>query len=224
MTTDYFWTDLDQAQQRLQHSIVLYDGQPVYIDRVEAHEDGVPRGLIREIGDDGATSRKKLNSPKFNRFRSMPNLGWVNPAAGVSRYGALYLTRRAVTTRTHGLSVNNVLVENPRFDETGYVGMQGGNYSFANLMFNKGFLDSHNNSFPSLESILQQIQNKSAIAFSRKLCVIRDGDGLRWLFHNKTRIGVFTGVDALSLISRYNYLREEIMAEPLFTLNTIREF
>lgn len=223
--TDYFWTDVEQAQQRLGGSVVLYDGQPVYIDRVERHEDGHPRAELRDCASRGETiPRKKLNSPKFKKFRELPNLGWCNPSEGVSKGGALFCARRAVATRTHGISNSSIVVSNISYNENGSLSPQVGNYSFTNLMFNKGWVDAHNNEFPTLDSILNKIQPRTAIAFSRQFAVIRDADGVRWLFRDLQRVGIFTGADTLCLISRYAYLREEIMAEEKFTLNTIREF
>lgn len=222
MSSDYFWSDIEQAQQRLAGSVVLYDDKPVYIDRVERHDDGHPRGLLRFIDGPEEFVRKKLNSPHFGRFREMPRLGWFNPASGTVKGGALFMARRATAGQKHGLVSNNITVKNFGYNEV--CRLQTGNYSFSSVIFNKGWVNAHNNEFPALDAILQQIAENSAIAFSRKFCVVRDSDGLRWLYHNDTRVGVFTGADTLSIISRYNYLREEIMAEKSFTLNTIREF
>jgi hypothetical protein len=91
-------------------------------------------------------------------------------------------------------------------------------------MFDKGFCDSHNRKFPSLEKILANIKPGTSIAFSPLFCVVRAGDGLRWMYRETERIGIFTGVDTLNLISKYAYLREEIMNDDLFTLNNLREF
>lgn len=221
--TDYFWTDVEQAQQRLTGSCVLYDGQPVYIDRVVAHDDGCPRAELRDCATGEALARKKLNSPKFEKFRVLPNLGWINVTGGVSRTGAVFCARRATATRTHGLNNSNVTVTNMSHNEVSSTPQQG-NYNFASVMFNKGFVEGHNGDYPTLAATLQKIQPRTTIAFSRKFAVVRDADGIRWLYRELQRVGVFTGVDTLDLISRYEYLREEIMAEKAFTINTIRTF
>lgn len=227
--TGYFWTDIEQAQTRLIGCVVLYDGQPVYIDNVtNVADDDIPRAHIRVLPckeQDGSNSRKMLNSPKFNKFRKMPNLGWMNVSSGA---GAVFLARQTHRATKHGLTVGNVLITStPRRaagDTNDMTALVSGAYNFSSVMFDKGFVDAHNGQFPSLESVLARIEEGSSIAFSRKYCVIRDYDGIRWLFRDTTRVGIFTGVDTLNLLSRHAYLREEVMDEPAFTVNTITEF
>lgn len=217
----YFWTDLTQAQERLTHCVVLYDDQPFYIESVEAHEDGIPRARLLACNPTREASRKMLNSPKFKRFRDLPRLGWSNMGGAM---GAALLERRAVTTRTHGLNNNNVSVKTFRTVDSGEVLLRGGNYNFNGCMFLQGFSDANSGKFPTLAGILQNIAEGSAIAYSRKFCVFRDTTGIRWLYRNSDRVGLFTGVDTLNLLTKFAFLREEIMEDEAFTLNTIREF
>lgn len=220
--TDFFWTDAQQAAERISRSCVVYDGQPFYVETIEPHDDGIPRARMRPCGTpDGAAVRKMLTSPKFNRFRTLPNLGWMNNYD--NRIGASFLARRTMTTRTHGLNSNNVMVGTFVHGELNST-IRYGDYSISNMMFDKGFVESHNDDFPPLEKTLAVIKEGTSIAFSRLYCVFRDRDGLRWMYRNTDRVGVFTGVDTLNLISKYSYLREEIMASPSFTINNLREF
>lgn len=221
--TDYFWTDLDQAQQRLNNSVVLYDDQPVYIEEIRGgYEDNVPRAFINPCDDQSVRKSKMLNSPKFKKFRELPKLGWMNSVN--PKVDAVYLSRRTSTTRVHGLNAENVIVQN--FQKTPGVNakLAGGVYTFRNFNFDKGFCDAHNNVFPSLEKILDKIPENAAIAYSRLFAVVRDNDGIRWLYRGPEKVGIFTGVDTLNLLSKHAYLREEIMEDKAFTLNTIREF
>lgn len=222
--TDFFWTDVQQALERIGRSVVLYDNQPYYVETVEDHADGTPRARVRPCGDPEAKGdRKMLNSPKFQRFRELPNLGWMNNVG--NKHGAMFLARRTMTTRVHGLNSNNIhchaFIHNPNAD---LPILRPGDHTFANVMFNEGFVDCHNDKFPALTKILAIIKENTSIAFSRKFCVLRDATGLRWMYRNTDRVGIFTGVDTLNLISKYGYLREEIMSDPAFTLDNLREF
>lgn len=224
MAEDYFWTSREQAAERLIESVVLYDDEPVYIRDIEAHEDGIPRGYL-QICAEGAKSnptRKMLNSPKFKRFRELPNLGWMN-SAGNKEVGAIFLSRRAAVTRTHGLCQGNVACASFVNNGDNLIIIEGA-YNFRTFMFDKGFVDAHHNRFPSLDGILTNIKENTSIAYSRRFCVSRDATGIRWLHRNTDRVGIFTGVDTLNLLSKFAFLREEIMEDPAFTLNTIREF
>ncbi len=229
--TDYFWTDIEQAQERLTGSVVLYDGQPVVIQEItrgdpdpEKNRHGTPKARILECGKPNAdTSRKILSSAKFNQFRDMPNLGWFNPA-GYPAVGACFCTRRTVTTRTHGLINTNTIVSSFNHNGGETTLQDGQQFQFSNIYHDKGWLDAHNGKFPSLDAILVNIAENSAIAYSRRYAVLRDGIGIRWLYRNKDRVGLFAGVDTLMLLTKFVYLREEIMGDDGFTLNNIRDF
>src|SRR6478609_1519092 len=116
-STDYFWTDTDQASARLGGSVVLYDGIPYYVHRIESHEDGDPRGYIypaTDIGGDKNGSRKKLSSPKFGRFRTLPALGMVNYQFSDKKMPcAVFLERRSRAHQRHGFCGNTVFVKSP---------------------------------------------------------------------------------------------------------------
>jgi hypothetical protein len=220
--SNIFWTDTEQARERLSGTVVLYDGQPVYINDIENgdnFEDGIPRANISMCGQvDGKTFRKRLDSPKFNKFRSLPELGWINS----TKYGAILLQRRATRSRLHGLSGNNVYA-------SFFLGMP--EYTIGRFergweaVWNtKSFIDQCNNEYPSLASILLNIEEASGLAFSRKFAVYRDTLGLRWLYRETDRIGIFTNANSLNLLEKFKFYREEIMAEPNFTLDNIQEY
>lgn len=223
--TEYFWTDSQQAGERLHQTVILYDGQPHYVERIDSEhdfDDRIPRANLRPCDPTSPkTSRKQLNSPKFGRFRTMPNLGWMNSTQ--SGVGAVYLERRNLRATKHGLCTNNVTVHNFRFRDD-WCGCETGAYNFSGFMFDKGFVDAHNGVFPSLERTLQNIRESTVIAYSRQFAVARCELGIRWLFRGTDKVGIFTGTDTLNLLAKFSFLREEIMADPAFTLNTIREF
>lgn len=221
---EIFWTDLTQAVERLQGSVVMYDGLPVYVHTVldgSDWDDGCHRATTISCGPKKEEARKKLNSPKFKRFRELPKLGWMN-----AKIGAVYMDRRAATTRTHGLKNDNTQVSTFRnMDQEGnpYI-RKGGDYTYTHFIYEQGYLDMQNEKFPSLEATLDNIVQKSSIAINLKYCVMRDARGIRWLYRNLECVGLFTGTDTLNLLSRHAYLREEIMDDRTFTIRTIREF
>lgn len=228
---DIFWTDAHQAAERLNNAVVLYDEQPVYVETISGageYEDGIPRATVRQCADKGAgRSSKKLDSPKFHRFRELPKIGWMN--ADMSGVGAVWLSRRAIRTRTHGLTTTNTsvrkFVNDPERGDNFYLGAPGGSgYGFSHAMFDKGFVDAHNGKFPTLARVLSSIQEGTAIAFSRKFCVAMDRAGVRWLYRNEEKIGLFVGVDTLMMLAKFAFFREEIMEDSKFTISNIREF
>lgn len=218
--TPYFWTDLQQATERLLDTVVLYDNDPVLVRNLEPADDGDIRCYISMCGTKGSENvRKKLSSPKFHRFRELPNLGWVNRRDRPGQ--AVFLSRRVVATRQHGLSNNNVLCYS--LNNSGGV-FTAGNISFYNVYTDAGFVESHKGDFPSLRTILDKIQPNTIMAYGLHYAVIRDADGIRWLYRDMDRVGLFFGADSLLLLASKSFLREEIMADRAFTIGNIREF
>lgn len=229
--TEIFWTDIHQAQERLTGTVILYDNEPVFVDGIvnasaSDTSPSIPRAAIRQLGVSkglGKGQRKILNSPKFERFRRLPNLGWMNMVSN-PKVGPLFVSRRPVAgSRLHGLANANVRVENFVISPENFY-LDGGGYSLTNIIYDEGFCDMHHGRYPSLAAILTNIKEGSGIAYSRDFCVWRDNVGIRWLFHKSNKIGIFTGIDTLNLFTKFNYLRETIIDDPAFTLNNIREF
>lgn len=226
--SDIFWTDFEQASERLYHTVVMYDGSPVFVQSLVnglGHEDGDHRANLVTCDPKREEMRKKLNSPKFKRFRELPTLGWFN--ASFKNFEAVLLTRRAVTTRLHGLSANNVLCHSFRNSITSDVNpvlVSTGDYNFNHFMYDEGFGQMQKGVYPSMVATLNNIVQKSAIAISPRYCITRDGRGIRWLYRLNECVGLFTGNDTLNLVASFAFLREEIMDDKAFTITTIREF
>lgn len=224
---DMFWTDHQQASERLLNTVVLYDKTPVLVERVESggnFTDGVPRCYIRDITKEGSKAvRKRLDSPKFNKYRDLPELGFVN---NNKTYRASLLSRRVVRSRQHGLSDNNVICYTLIYKEEGrdeyYVGAHAG-MSFSSLFFSEQLKAMFDNEYPPLRDILSNLQQKHFIAYSRKFAVYRDSNDMMWLYRLHERVGFFSNNDTLTLFKKARGYREEIMEDVAFTLNNIAE-
>lgn len=213
-----FWTDVQQAQERLVATVILYDGSPYFVVSAENGADGKPRLYLMECGNETNLTRKVMDSPKFKRFRELPQIGWMNYDKGTSAH---FFERGARRSRQHGLSDSNI----------SHWGLTHGTITnltsrrdLSEVMHDKGFIHMVKDEYPTLTSILAKIVDNTAIAYSRRYCVYRDVDGVRWLYRNTDRIGLFTGANTLNLLSKHSFYREEIMADEKFTLDKIQEF
>jgi hypothetical protein len=220
---DIFWTDSNQARERLTGTVVLYDGLPVFISNVEDGEnfanDGVPRANITFCGDtEGNRQRKRLDSPKFNKFRSLPELGWLN----TTKYGAILLSRKATRSRLHGLNSSNI--RGQFFHNSGQYSLTPYERVWDDFYNSSSFVDLCKDVYPALGDVLLNVQEESALAFSRKFVVYRDTLGLRWLYRETERIGIFTNSNSLNLLEKFKFYREEIMNDRKFTLDNIQEY
>jgi len=226
---DMFWTDVGQARERIAYSVVNYDGIPVYIDAVFDEGETASnkaQASIRNCDKERQTKVVDLDDPKFKKYRDLPVLGWMNAYRDGGK--AVLVARRPVRARQHGLSRANTYV-------FGFAPREGGNRdffsslqpfgdgSFDTYMYDNGFKEMNSGLYPSLVSILTAIEEKSAIAFSSHFCVMCDDVDIRWLLRGKERVGIFGGDNTLLLLKKFAYLREEIMDEPRFTIDQIRE-
>jgi len=219
----YFWTDVDQAQARLLGTLILYDGLPYWVREIrDGYSDGIPRAVLASPLE-GSTIRRRLDSPKFERFRRLPPLGFVNCVQN-NTLKAVFLRRRARNHQRHGLTSEVVRVYTPPFGSDGSDRPSTGFLRFDNVTSSEGYMDACKGEFPTLEEILQRGTPNSCLAYSPKYAVYRDPEGLRWLFRETEKVGLFTGTDTLNLFPTTKFWREEIMEDPLFTCNFIQEF
>ena len=230
---DAFWTDAQQASERLLNSVILYDGNPVLVTGVRGadhFDDGIPRVSIKKIGagtPDVSSERKRIDSPKFNKYRALPTLGFMN----VSRTRkAIFLERRTVRGRQHGLTNSNVkgvslwaqekLIENSRNE---YLTTPLSGFHFESYYFSEDLKKMFNNEYPPLSDILANIRTREFIAYSRMFAVYKDTLGICWLYRADERIGLFTNNNTLSLVRKFRPYREEITEDVFFTLDNIAE-
>lgn len=197
-----FWTDAQQAAEKLQGSYILLEKDPLYVERIRNDERGAPeiRGYLYPKR---TAVNVKLDDPRLHRFRVLPPVGWVNYK---ERKAAVYLSRRPRRTRIHGLTSENVTVS--MLNETGNIVADW--YRLDNIVQDEGYLLACNNDYPELEEVLQHLKENSSLALSSVYAVHRDKDGVRWLFRNTDKVGLFSGVGTLYLFSRFSFLREEM--------------
>lgn len=222
-----FWTDAQQAYERLTETVVLYDGKPCLVSRIrlpmDYPDDGPSikaRCLVPVEGKKYAEKILCLDDEKFENFRNLPAVGWFNERAT----GQAVLLQRALTnTQRHGLNTRNTTLLN--FYNLNKMGvLDGHDSSIGTVFWDQGFVDAAQEVFPSLESILRKQPKGSAIAYNSRYCVMRSDTGLRVLYRYKEPIGIFTGVDTLFLFGNKSFYVEEIQEDSCFTLNNILEF
>jgi hypothetical protein len=165
-----------------------------------------------------------LDNEKWNNFRDLPKLGWFNFLSVGGKIHPFYVERRAVNTRTHGLSSNNTRVFSCKSEG---VVANSRDYSVVDLFRNSGYLETSKSDeeFPKASEILMALDpSPSAVAFSPKFCVVVTDEGMKWLYRKTKRIGFFTGTDSLNLFPKMGYYKEELQRCPTFDIQNVREF
>lgn len=213
--SSFFWEDARQAQERLSGSFVLYGDNPVLIEEVSSGAIPTANTIVYPTKERKVIS---LDDPKFHRFRVLPPVGWFNHSQQKS---AFFADRRPVRRTLHGLSDNNVFVGYLR---TGQSILKFNDFRYSRLAADVGYYEACREEFPALADALTHVRAETTLAVSPRLAVYRDADGLRWLYHNADRVGLFSGTDSLLLLSKYSFLKEELNESPAFTIENIKEF
>lgn len=213
----YFWESWEQAHERIQGSYVLYGDAPAFVDVVNPPEvpGAVPTASVSLLGE-SRTCSKPLDDPLFHRFRKLPPVGWVNH---VKQGNGVFLERRPVRSRQHGLSNNNVFVASKSAGAFSWR-----DYNYFNVVKDKGYPLACKKDYPGMKDVITHIRADTVIAVSPLYAILRDDNGLRWFYRNLKKVGAFFDTETLLLFNQFSYLREEIGDSPAVTVGTIKEF
>lgn len=220
MGKDIFWEDAAQAGERLPGCYILHGDEPVLVAEVRpptrGSADTIPKVIVRDKEDNSKTLL--LNDPLFHRFRNLPPIGWVN----LEHYkSGVFLTRRPIRARQHGLNSSNVTVEMIRKGETE---VKKSDIRYDTVARDAGYVQACKGDYPGMDEVLLHIREDTCIAVSPLYAIHRDGGGLRWLYRNIERVGLFPETNSLLLMGKNVYLREELMEDSRITLTDIKEF
>lgn len=211
----------EEVKFRLEGTIVLYDGAPVLISRVNVPdaEDRkeiarvffyeLPyrdKALVDKYGDRipnpapvGKETRKYLSSKKFDLAPF--KMGYFNHGGE-----ATFAARTPVRQNRQGLSSNTCTLTNIR-------GKRSETINFNMMVGSQGFVDMVAGKFPTFAEAGEMLGNKenSSVAVSRSFAFLIDHDlEALLLMHKGIKCGIAVrGQKALNLPPKFHFLREE---------------
>jgi len=194
----------EEVKFRLENTVVLYDGEPVYINRVE---DGAELGEVARVFftklplDDRRETRKFLSSRKFD-LAPFP-MGYMN-----YNKDAIFVTRSPIRQNRQGLCVHTVrttTIDGGRAD-----------IGFIRMISDQGFTDMVKGVYPSFPDAVDLMEEESyySVALSRSIALKVDRDlDVLFLKKNNTNCGIaLRGEIGIRLSKKYHFLREELEA------------
>jgi hypothetical protein len=212
------YENYEEAKLRLEGCVVTYDKTPCYIRRVEDHDDGIVRLKIVmlpntlnvdrfEPDEDDQLAvggiRKKINSPKFNRFRPF-EMGYCNNFTDTGH--VKFLSRIPVRRSKQGLSQESLSIKSNR---TGH----RPDVNYRMIVECSSFRDCVAGDYPDFEEVMDTLVADSSIGVDRSFSVERDNLGLNFLYHNCEKVGLVQAGE-IRLARQFDYLREKIIASP----------
>lgn len=212
-----FWTDQDQARDRLVGSYVKYGTGLFVVSAVEKRGKSLEAYGYDPHDPNQTSVTCPLSDPNFKEFRELPPLGWVNVTM-LGKPHAVYLERIPVRQRGHGLSNNNVSVRDLIRGEAVKSDRMN-----AQMVFNDaGYKLCLDGVYPSLEEVLDKVPVGSVVAVSNKFAICNDRHGLKWLYRGNLRIGMVSG-SSLTLLHGMSCYREDIAEDPSVPFQTVTE-
>ena len=214
MSLSVQYETLEEAEMRLNGTVVLYDGEPVYITRVaKAGPDDGKADVFRVYAqplpykpngglEDGAF-RKFISSKKFDL--STFKMGFMN-----YKGEAIYCSRKPARQYKQGIS-NNTFVTKPLTGDKPFpYGAKA--YRLTDLITDKSFVDMVKGVYPSFEKAREKVsKDGGSCAFSREYALMADADldGLIYLYHKGDKVG-FILDDKVKLANKMKCLKEAL--------------
>jgi hypothetical protein len=203
MSLSIQYESVADASMRLQGTVVLYDGQPVYIENVTQLDAGdnkadVFRIYHRALPYGNSPQERKFISSKKYDLAPFP-MGFMNKD-GVT----YYCSRLPRKQQRQGLS-------NGTFSCVDVSG-RGGRYALEEAINFKEFADCIAGKYPSVAEATRRVRDgEQAVAFSRCFALVRDNDlpELIYLYHKQAKVG-FVMDGKLSLAKKGQCLKESL--------------
>lgn len=206
-----FWTDIDQANQRLRGAVVMYDGLPVYVERVYTSDDtGDPSALVRTVAD-GNLKEISLEDEKWNNFRDCPPVGFINTPK------RLYQIKRYPNrTMRHGLTGENTSVRYLAASRKwGLADIRVSSF-ITDRSLSKYYKLRVEEGFPSFQQCLEVIRDSDdsslTLAFSPLHYLYREENGIFTVVRGDQRIG-FVVRNEIFLERKFYCFKEELEEE-----------
>jgi hypothetical protein len=200
MSLEIKYERLEDARMRLRGTVVLYEGNPVYIRDIAAgrggdeifrvHADKLPLGRGDDpferggmVDPEGAEMRKYISSKKFDI--SPFKMGYVNAPTG-----AFFCSRLPHRQQKQGLS-----------GET-----------FNTFLRTKEVVEMVNNRYPTFDQALKALAKAPSVAFSREFALSKDEvvDCLFFLYHKGQKVGAFAS-GKIGLGAKFVCLKEALV-------------
>lgn len=206
---------VEEAHMRLQGSVVLYDGEPVYITAVKAVErqdEGGGRDIFRvyavPLPYGKADDVRNGNDKQFRKYISSKKFDLSPFPMGWCSYGrdAYYLSRIPARQARQGLTSGNLKIS--------AIGGRPIKADYNSLVSSEEFKRCVTGKYEDVEIALARLNGLGddvVVPVGRSFAFVKDVDiGLVYLYHKNTKCGFTFGTNkGFTLPDKYKFLREE---------------
>lgn len=196
----------EEIRFRLEHTVVSYDGRPVYISRCTLPENPEEKGEIARVffyempylGKQVKETRKYLSSKKFDLTPF--KMGYFN-----HKGRACFVSRAPLRQNRQGLCQNTAQFTDPR-------GRRDEEMGFNTMISSQGFVDMIDGKYPDFKDAGDMLGNKdgNSVALSREFaCVIENDLDALLLVHKGNKCGIaLKGEKGIKVPQKFHFLKE----------------
>lgn len=206
----------EEVRARLEHTVVMYDGQPVYISKCQVPEDMAEKDEIARVffyelpvlpGGRAKETRKYLSSKKFDL--APPKMGYMNFNVPGDGNRAIFVQRAPLRQYKQGLCQAVVTYTDPR-------GRRDEHINFNMMIADQGFVDMLAGKYPDFKQAGEMLGDKAqdSVAVSRSFAFVVENDlDCLIMVHKGLKCGLaLRGDKALKIPPKFHFLREEMEA------------
>lgn len=200
------YEDIDEVKARVEGTVVLYDGRPVYITKVgfldvDEQRKDIARVYFKELP-------YKAESPDVRKYLSSKNFDLAPFKMGYTnlRGQAIFLARNPVRQYKQGLSAATLVCTDVRGQKIPL--------GFVDLLSRKEFVDMYDGKYPSFKDAGELLgkDDTSSVAISRSFAFTLDHDlEALYLLHKGIKCGLAYKNDrGIRVPPKFHFLREEM--------------
>lgn len=194
------------GQQRLAGTVVLFDGDPIYIYGVQNRL--IQYSPVLTMNNNRNPSHVPLNDPRINAL-NIP-LGYVNTLYKE----AVYLRRRPIRHGYQGIREQALLI-NPFGSLKARTALGQNRYTWGPLMRDPGFTDMCHNKYPTYDAamkLMEEDKDLFSVAFHRRLSLNRTKPGFPIYIYYRGNQVAWSDNGKLQLPPQLSHYRE-LLAE-----------
>lgn len=209
-----FWEDVNQANERLANTYVMYGDDIYHIDRCE-NASGTPSAYAADPIH-GNYRFISLEDDAWHNFHKLPPMGYVN----VMSYGfpmAVLLTRLPERSRSHGIKANRVSVAHLAGGA-----IAGSPINFVHIVNDSGYRDNIRGAYPTARQILDNLDEGQSAAFHPSYAISKDDFGIFRLFRKHLMVGVIED-SSVRYTKVTDCYREELEQTESFNIREVNE-
>lgn len=201
MANKMFWEDVQQANERLAGTYILYGDAVRYVASCETR-DGIPSARLQDMRT-GNQEWRDLSDENFHSFHKLPPMGYVN-LVSLGYPQAALLTRHPERSRLHGIRSNRVAVAFLNGPALG-----NGGYGYEQVATDFGYDDAIKRDFPTAKQIIENLDEKQSAAFSPSYAISKDEFSVFRLWRRNLLIGI-VNEDSVSFTRETSCYKEEL--------------